>query len=776
MEDRNKLFLLEHHLKQLLQGSGISQEVIESRMYRSIVEPSELSQLGFSRRQWIVPGLLLPVHCTDGSNSLFVYKPDVPRVYENKKKRNPDGSFKQEVIKYEMPTGAEIRLDCPPICRSRLADPDIELWITEGQKKADALASRGLCAIALLGVWNFKGKNIFGGITFLADWDYIALKGRVVTIVFDSDVMLKIEVKKALERLTEHLQRKGAAVSAIYLPHSKTKKIGVDDYLLEHTVEDLESLRESPRPQIKAAAPTVELLEDAPLTMRRPIALINKRAYVAVWPFVRVVKREDVDSSGNVVKLSEPLQVEEQRCLIVRDDGMTFGDDGFEPFEKLGILVQLPEIPRTIKLWSTRSIKAFRAGERPDPLEVFNKIADIVDRFIDFDRCFADQRTMAEMVSCYVISTWFLDAFNVVGYLWSNGEKGSGKTQLLLLIAELAHLGQVVLSGSTMAGLRDLADYGATLAFDDAETIADPRNTADGEKRTLLLAGNRRGNQMVSKEDAGGGKWRTRYVDTFCPRLFSAIRIPDDTLQSRTIIIPLIRTANRDKANSDVLDFSIWPHDRSALIDHLWTLALCHLPELKAFDAFVSEKAFLSGRDLEPWRGILAIAAWLESKGGKKLFEKMDAVSKAYKGEREEIDSDNLTILVLKAVQSLMEEKSDVLTFSDVSPEDTPVHLQTKYITEAAKQIAEDEEMGIDPERINSRSIGWILKRLRFEHKRTANKGSRGWIVTRLQLQKFFIAFGLLPPGKTSLNVKTSEAQAEATTLTPDSNIERISL
>ena len=155
----------------------------------------------------------------------MVYRPDAPR-------HGKDG----KLIKYELPKDAGVRLDCPPRCQPMLADPSIPLWITEGQKKADALASHGLCAIALLGVWNFKGRNPFGGTTLLADFDYIALNGRDVRIVFDNDVMTKPQVRQALDRLTEHLQRKGAHVTAVYLPQTGGKKVGVDDYLLTHTV------------------------------------------------------------------------------------------------------------------------------------------------------------------------------------------------------------------------------------------------------------------------------------------------------------------------------------------------------------------------------------------------------------------------------------------------------------------------------------------------------------------------------------------------------------
>ena len=57
-----------------------------------------------------------------------------------------------------------------------------------------------------------------------------------MNIVFDSDSMTKPPVQKALERLTEHLQRKGALVNRVYLPPGKDgAKVGVDDYLLTTT-------------------------------------------------------------------------------------------------------------------------------------------------------------------------------------------------------------------------------------------------------------------------------------------------------------------------------------------------------------------------------------------------------------------------------------------------------------------------------------------------------------------------------------------------------------
>ncbi|MSP12925.1 MAG: hypothetical protein EXR62_08205 [Chloroflexi bacterium] len=117
----------------------------------------------------------------------------------------------------------------------------------------------------------------------------------------------------------------------------------------------------------------------------------------------------------------------------------------------------------------------------------------------------------------------------------------------------LGYLGQLILAGGSYASLRDMADYGAVLCFDDAENPSDPRQT-DPDKRALLLAGNRRGSTVPVKELGPDNRWHIRYVSTFCPRSFSAIRLPDPVLSSRTIVAPLIRTNNREKANADPMD------------------------------------------------------------------------------------------------------------------------------------------------------------------------------------------------------------------------------
>jgi hypothetical protein len=217
----------------LIRRSAISPEVARGRGYRTVTEKTVLRRYGFSEAQRRVPALLIPIRDVRGEVALHQLRPDQPRL-------NKAG----KAVKYETPRGARMVLDVPPQARSQLSDPALPLWITEGARKADAAVSKGLCCVALLGVWNWRGKNEHGGLTALADWEQVALKDRRVNVVFDSDVVGKVEVQRALSRLRAFLEGRGAEVQIAYLPPAADGcKVGLDDFLAAgHSVEELFSL------------------------------------------------------------------------------------------------------------------------------------------------------------------------------------------------------------------------------------------------------------------------------------------------------------------------------------------------------------------------------------------------------------------------------------------------------------------------------------------------------------------------------------------------------
>lgn len=221
----------------LLLDSAIAPHVAAARPYSTMIRAAGLERLGFGKSQRNVPALVIPISNVHGERATYQARPDMPRVKDGKP------------LKYETPAKSRMSLDVPPAARAQLGNPAVPLFISEGARKADAAVSIGLCCISLLGVWNWRGTNDWGGKAALPDWEVIAFKdvngaGRDGFITFDSDVMLKPAVSLALSRLKPFLESRGAVVRAIYLPSAEGgTKMGLDDFLAAgQTIDDLLAL------------------------------------------------------------------------------------------------------------------------------------------------------------------------------------------------------------------------------------------------------------------------------------------------------------------------------------------------------------------------------------------------------------------------------------------------------------------------------------------------------------------------------------------------------
>lgn len=193
--------LAEHHRELLERGSAIAADVIDARGYWTAPTWHELGGLGFrgtQKRAECFPGLVVPQWSTDGENVYSVIRWDTPRM-------TPSGKS----IKYDAPAGVKLRIDVPPTCRPGLADPTRDLWLTEGAKKADALASAGLCAVNIPGVWSWKTPTV------MADFDSIVLRERRVILAFDSDILTNAKVMLATIRLARWLANRHADVRVV---------------------------------------------------------------------------------------------------------------------------------------------------------------------------------------------------------------------------------------------------------------------------------------------------------------------------------------------------------------------------------------------------------------------------------------------------------------------------------------------------------------------------------------------------------------------------------
>jgi putative DNA primase/helicase len=226
------------HYSILRTDSSISPEIMEKRGYRSITADklAILKWLGFSEKHGC--GLLIPVRDIDGNIVSCQVRFDRPVMHEDPK------TGKRKKLRYLSPSGMDLRVDFP----DRPLPEGGTIWIVEGMKKADSLRSRGIYAIAIIGVWGAVGKQA------RKDLNAIEWADREVIVCFDSDVASNPHVRKAEGATVKLFEELGATVYTVRLPDAPDgTKTGVDDFLAGGgTLDDLMALIEEPEPDWKS--------------------------------------------------------------------------------------------------------------------------------------------------------------------------------------------------------------------------------------------------------------------------------------------------------------------------------------------------------------------------------------------------------------------------------------------------------------------------------------------------------------------------------------------
>lgn len=217
-----------HHTRELVGLSVIDPDVIAQSRYQTVQWVANdrrgrdlLAGLGipsWARSDERGSGLLIPMYRATGERISAQWKPE-------KQVRNRDGKY----LKYASVRGQASRLDVHPRNAATIANPTVPLWITEGIKKSDALTSRGVCVVALTGVFNWRSR-----LGTLGDWEDVPLAGRQVIVCFDADAHTNMNVMRAMVRLGRWLKSKGVGkVHYLIVPGEVNGKAvkGADDYL-----------------------------------------------------------------------------------------------------------------------------------------------------------------------------------------------------------------------------------------------------------------------------------------------------------------------------------------------------------------------------------------------------------------------------------------------------------------------------------------------------------------------------------------------------------------
>ena len=167
---------------------------------------------------------------------------------------------------------------------------------------------------------------------------------------------------------------------------------------------------------------------------------------------------------------------------------------------------------------------------------LFKKINNILREYMDM------KEEYYSLISLWIIGTYLHKQFSSYPYLFFNAMKGSGKTRMLKIIANLSKNGSLV--GSMTEAVLFRTAYNRTLCIDEFENV----NSKGQENLGLLLnSAYKKGcdvERMAKKRTFEGEKQEVERYKVYCPLALANIKGMENVLADRCISVILEKSSN----------------------------------------------------------------------------------------------------------------------------------------------------------------------------------------------------------------------------------------
>jgi hypothetical protein len=293
-----------------------------------------------------------------------------------------------------------------------------------------------------------------------------------------------------------------------------------------------------------------------------------------------------------------------------------------------------------------------------------------------------------ETLADFTFLTYRLDfEFPITPYLNPLGPKGTGKTRLLELLAQVCYRGWLVTHPSPASVFFVVDRYSPTLLADNYEYWApETRRELDG----LFNAGYRAGTVVPRRPRDDSGENELELYKVFCPKVISGTRVLSDALDSRCL---RIRTARATEATPMFIDETTAAELRGKLLAYRFK----HFENPIPRDESIKNQYWRVGEIFYP---LLTVAPNEEIAGKLADFAK-GIYSEDIEEEASSFDAD-----VVKAV-------------TQAGPLAVTGKLTIANILDAYNNGRQEDE------KINGRRLGWALKRLGFKKTRLGDANNR---------------------------------------------------
>ena len=156
-------------------------------------------------------------------------------------------------------------------------------------------------------------------------------------------------------------------------------------------------------------------------------------------------------------------------------------------------------------------------------------------------------------VTLWALHTWVLECFEVTPRLaFISVERSSGKTRALEILEVISYEGNLMVNFSTSWLFRTIDSKNGervpTMLFDEADNYFYGKlDHTQREILSFLNVGYKRGGKVGRTDKSDKGQMTPETYGSFCPLAIGSIHNLPDTLQSRSVVIPMKRRRKSDR-------------------------------------------------------------------------------------------------------------------------------------------------------------------------------------------------------------------------------------
>ena len=457
-------------------------------------------------------------------------------------------------------------------------------------------------------------------------------RGKDVVVLLDHDETGRKGTEKRAESLAAH----GATVSVASWPEDRPEKWDITDEIWDRGADSLCQIVEAAEAIVSTGQPAVsavELLDSVGLKDLVGKSVDEVAAILREIP----AKLAAIDADAVLratVREAAVARLKEAKVGSARLVDAALGEKTAEGESDAGqgqVLALTDPVP-----W-------------PEPVDgkvLLEELQGIVKRYVVLPE------GGATAIALWSENTYVHDASDISPNLGiGSPEKRCGKTTVLSVLGQLVSRAVPASNISPAALFRTVEEYRPTLIIDEAETFVKDNE----ELRGILNAGHGRQNAFVIR--TVGDDHKPRLFSTWCPKAFALIGRLPETLEDRSIVIPMRRRA----PGEDVERFRLDRLDLEGLRRKSVRWAVDHLEELRGADPEMPEG--LGDRAADNWRPLLAIA----DLAGGEWPERAREAAKALSGSSQDNDDEgSVRSMLLKDLRDLFEKCGDRLSSEQI--------------------------------------------------------------------------------------------------------------